>query len=189
VDARFRDPERGGYFTSGDGHETLIARDKPTYDGAVPSGNSVTLANLLRLAALTTDDRYRRSAAELRRAFAGVLARAPGSVAEMLLALEFDAADPQEIVVVSPGPPEDADPLLDVVRSTFLPSAVLTIVSTAADASEHARLVPYVEGKLARDGRPTGYVCRQGVCRLPTTEPAVLRRLLAPASDAAGPAS
>jgi uncharacterized protein YyaL (SSP411 family) len=185
LDQDFRDEVGGGYFTSGEGHETLIARDKPYYDGAIPSGNSVALLNLVRLAGLTTDDRYRRSAAELRRAFAGVIGRAPAAVSDMLLALEFELAGPQEVVVVSPGALAEAGALLDVVRRTFLPATVRSLVGAPADARAHAALVPLVEGKVARDGRPTAYLCRQGVCRLPTTDPDVLRTMLASSPTAA----
>ncbi len=50
-------------------HEKLIAREKPTYDGAEPSGTSVAMLNALRLATFTGDDRWRAIAD---RAFASV---------------------------------------------------------------------------------------------------------------------
>ena len=40
-------------------------------------------------------------------------------------------------------------------------------------------LVPLVEAKTVRDGLPTAYVCEHGTCKLPTTDPDVLARLLA----------
>ena len=55
----FGDRERGGWFTTADDHERLIAREKPTHDGAEPSGASVALLNALRLAAFTADARWR----------------------------------------------------------------------------------------------------------------------------------
>ena len=49
----FDDPELGGFYTTGDNHEQLIARLKAPMDGALPSGNGVMALNLLRLAELT----------------------------------------------------------------------------------------------------------------------------------------
>ena len=49
----------GGWFMTAADHERLIAREKPTYDGAEPSGTSVALLNALRLGAFTSDDRWR----------------------------------------------------------------------------------------------------------------------------------
>ena len=61
LQAQFED-KTGGFFMTANDHETLIAREKPSYDGAIPSGNSVHALNLLRLHAFTTDDRYRQRA-------------------------------------------------------------------------------------------------------------------------------
>ena len=45
----FWDDSGGGFFMTAKDSEELIARPKDLYDGAVPSGNSVALLNLLRL--------------------------------------------------------------------------------------------------------------------------------------------
>ena len=37
----YEDAKAGGFFLTGDDHEALLAREKPAYDGAEPSGNSV----------------------------------------------------------------------------------------------------------------------------------------------------
>lgn len=49
----FEDKKDGGLFLYGSDSEQLIARPKEVYDGALPSGNSVALHNLLRLGVLT----------------------------------------------------------------------------------------------------------------------------------------
>jgi uncharacterized protein YyaL (SSP411 family) len=54
--SQFFDPENGGFTFSGSQNETLIFNPKETYDGAMPSGNSVMAYNLKRLAALTKSD-------------------------------------------------------------------------------------------------------------------------------------
>ena len=64
-DGRYLDAQSGGYYlTPGEG-ETLLVREKPAYDGAVPSGNSVTARNLLRLHDFTTDAKWRSAAERL----------------------------------------------------------------------------------------------------------------------------
>ncbi|HEX8908347.1 MAG TPA: thioredoxin domain-containing protein, partial [Anaeromyxobacteraceae bacterium] len=50
----FADP-RGGWFVTGHDQEKLLAREKPTHDGAEPSGASVALLNAVRLEAFTAD--------------------------------------------------------------------------------------------------------------------------------------
>lgn len=45
---------------------------------------------------------------------------------------------------------------------------------------------PLLEGKVARDGLTTAYVCHDGLCEAPTTDPAVFRVQLARRPDEPG---
>ena len=58
--ARFGDPERGGFFSTSDDHEELIARRKEIGDHPIPSGNCAAALGLLRLAALSGERAYER---------------------------------------------------------------------------------------------------------------------------------
>ena len=49
------DAAGGGWFTTAEDAERLIAREKPGRDGAEPSGASVATLDALRLAAFTVD--------------------------------------------------------------------------------------------------------------------------------------
>ncbi len=51
--SRFWDPKGGGFFFTAPDNEALLVRSKEVYDGAIPSGNSVAMNNLVRLAHLT----------------------------------------------------------------------------------------------------------------------------------------
>ena len=178
LDEHYWDEKVGGYFATSDDHEALIAREKPAYDGAEPSGNSVALMNLYRLQELTLDDRHRQRAEKVVQGFSGMLRRRPTAVSEMLLALQFKHDRPKEIVIVTAKAFDEAEPLLDVVRRTFAPSKVLAVVSEVQSPESLGGLLPLVKGKVTRKGRATAYVCEQGVCQLPTTEPDAFRRQL-----------
>jgi hypothetical protein len=171
LEGSFEDPERGGFFLIGEGHEPLLAREKPASDGAEPSGNSVHALNLLRLYELTTDDGYRRRAERTLTAFSPSLSASPSALPEMLLAVEFHHAVPKEIVIVTPSL-EEAEPFLARLRRTFLPNRVLVVVE-ASDVEERADIVPLVRGKLALGGQATAYVCEQQLCKRPTSDPEV----------------
>ncbi len=77
---------KGCYFTSHH-HEALLARTKNAYDSVTPSGNSVTVRNLLRLAAFTKQDDYRTRARQTLELFAPLIADSPGGLTNMALAL------------------------------------------------------------------------------------------------------
>jgi hypothetical protein len=158
-------------MTSND-HERLLAREKPNYDGAEPSGGSVHILNLLRLHTLTTDDRFRRRADAALRAYADTLTRTPAALSEMLLALDYRLDTPKEIVIITPQSRGEAAPFMAALRTTFVPNRALTVVDSGAVAALSAR-VPLVERKIARGGRATAYVCENQVCELPTADPSV----------------
>ena len=97
---------------------------------------------------------------------------------EMLLAVDFHLDTPKEVVIVAPRARGEAEPFLARLRTTFLPNRVLVVAVPGADLAAQARLVPWVEGKVARQGRPTAYVCERRVCRFPTSDPEVFARQL-----------
>ena len=132
VERLFADPAGGWFMTAAD-HEQLIAREKPTYDGAEPSGTSVALLNALRLGTFTSDDRWRAIADRAFAAITPTLTENPLGLTEALLALDHASDEPKEIAIVWPrdASPDAARPLLDVVRRTFAPNHALAAASEA----------------------------------------------------------
>ena len=53
----FFDNENGGFYLYGHDNEQLILKPKETYDGAIPSGNSVMTYNLIKLSAIAGDSK------------------------------------------------------------------------------------------------------------------------------------
>jgi uncharacterized protein YyaL (SSP411 family) len=174
----YEDKSVGGFFLTSSDHEKLLAREKPSHDGAEPSGNSVQLMNLLRLNEFTTNDRYRQRGERAMGAFGDVLERAPAALSEMLLAVDFHLCTPKEVVIVAPGSRASAELLLAELRSTFLPNRILAVVPEGDELANQARVIPLVEHKVAQKGKATAYVCERGVCELPTTAPDVFARQL-----------
>ena len=86
---RFEDPEKGGFFTSPEGDDSLVMRMKDDYDGAEPSGNSIAALNLLRLAQITNRLEYRDAAERTIVAFEPRLSVASAALPQMLAACEF----------------------------------------------------------------------------------------------------
>jgi len=183
VEARFADPNRGGWFRTPSDGEALLARERPSRDGAIPSGTSVQILNLLRIAQITTAEEFTRRAEAALRGVAVIAEREPTSLSELLLAIDWRAGTPTEILIVTPKGRGQAEPLLAELRQVFLPNSVL-IVAGEAELPELRSLTPLVRGKRAIEGRATAYVCEQGRCELPTSEPAVFRAQLAARSRA-----
>jgi uncharacterized protein YyaL (SSP411 family) len=177
----YEDRTGGGFFMTANDHESLIAREKPGYDGALPSGNAVAVMNLLRLAEFTTNDDYRQRAARATAAFAAIFDRNPQALSEMLLALDFSLDATREIVIVTPrAKPLANGPFLAAFRDTYLPNRVLIRVTEGPAADELARHLPIVQGKTTQQGKTVAYVCAKGVCQLPSLTVAEFKRQIQP---------
>lgn len=86
--ADFDDPKDGGFFYTADDHESLLARPKDPYDGALPSANSVAVRNLVALAQATGDAGYLGHAQRVLEAFSTAMAQNPIALPLMLVGLE-----------------------------------------------------------------------------------------------------
>ncbi len=174
----YLDREDGGFFFTPDDHETLIVRSLDVRDGAVPSGNSVQLMNLLRLSAMLGDPKLRELAERTMARFVADVLGQPGASERFLQAVEFALVGPVEIAIVGdPADPRTAA-LLRVVHETYLPNRVLMLLEPARPAA--APDSPLLAQRTLVGGAPAAYVCRGYACERPVTEPEELReRLLA----------
>ena len=65
---------------------------------------------------------------------------------------------------------DEAAPFLDVLRRDYVPNKIVVVVVEGTDLAAQSKKMPLVEGKVARKGKATAYVCQRGVCKLPTTD-------------------
>lgn len=163
--------EQGGYFLTADDAEGLIVRPHATVDDAIPNHNGLAAQNLVRLAVLTGDDRYRANADTLLEA---ILPRATDNLfghLSLLNALDMRLTA-SEIVVVGQGP--QSDTLLGVARA--LPHAN-RIVLRAGDGAALKAGHP-ARAKLASVTGAAAFVCSGQTCSLPVTKPEELVQLV-----------
>lgn len=182
LETRFSDATIGGWFMTAADHETLLVREKPTYDGAEPSGGSVATLAFLRLGTLTGDARWFNAGLKALGAYASSAVKQPMGQTELALAVEFLAGPPKELVVAWPNGAESGGELEDALRVTFAPH-VVRVVGSEAQVAACASEVAAAADRPAIDQQTTAYVCEQGVCRLPVQTVRELEAILAPAQD------
>ena len=150
----FWDDERDGFYLSGKDNETLILRTKETYDGAMPSGNSVMAHNLVRLAILDAtahpDSQWDALARRQLEFLVGQAALAPMGHAFYLLALSDWLTPPTHVTVVLE---ENAD-CAEILQRIPL------------NANAKVLQQPTAEYPL-KDGKTTYYVCTDNACLPP----------------------
>lgn len=166
LSASFMDEAGGGYFMTADDAEALIVRPKETYDGAIPSGNSVQMLNLLKLARLTGRPELERQATETGKAFGGSIGRSPSSFSQALIALRFAQAETVEIVVVGDRGSDETRKMLECINAGYQPGRVV-LFKDPADADALAEIAPFTAGQGMVDGKTTVYICRSFSCEQP----------------------
>jgi uncharacterized protein YyaL (SSP411 family) len=164
----FWDDQNFGYFLTSDEAEKLLVRQKVGYDGAIPSGNSVAMMNLLKLAKITGDTEFEERGKNLLSAFSKKIELHPSSYTMFLVALGFAMGPSHEIVVVGSLESEDTKRIMDGINNVFLPNKVVVLKEDEED--EITRLVPYSAKMDIIHGKTTVYVCKNFSCELPTTD-------------------
>jgi uncharacterized protein YyaL (SSP411 family) len=178
TDELFWDDDNGGFYFSPDDGEKLLVRQKEVYDGAIPSGNSVAARNLLQLARLTGRSEYSSRADAIFAAFAADTARGASAHSHMADAVLFASAPSLEIVIAGRAGGDDTNALIAQVRSTYLPQAVTLLVEPGSAGDIIRKIAPFTEGHVEVEGRAAAYVCRDYACKMPTTDPDELGRML-----------
>ena len=177
-----------GFFDTGRDHESLVTRPRDFFDNATPSGTSVAIDVLLRLALLTDNADYERRAAICLRTLAPFVDNSPTAFGRLLCALDFHLSRPQELALVWPQSPKRegassepvrAEPvevreLVNTVRTLYAPNLLLT----GGPAGQTDNVTPLLDDREALDGKPTAYLCERYVCQAPTTDPAEIARQL-----------
>lgn len=173
-DARrlFRDDSGRWYITPADG-EALLVRPRETGDGAIPSGNSAQLMNLIRIARITANPEYETVANALLRASSDEVSLAPSASPHLLSGLDFVLGPSLEIVLAGDEPAA----LRREVFSRFIPNKVV-IHRPDGDAPPITSIAPYTKPQKPIGGKATAYVCTNYLCKLPTSDPKKVAALL-----------
>jgi hypothetical protein len=174
---RFRDEENGGFFFTSSGETETPVRLRDAYDGAIPSGNSIAMMNLLRLSRMTANPVYETEALKIVSAFASSLKNSPASSIYLLCALEFALNPSREVVLVGDLEASDLREMVSALNRQYFPH--LTVVHKPIhDTDKIEQWMPHLADYTTIDGNATAYVCRRFVCHPPTTVPARMLELL-----------
>ena len=152
-------------FCASTSRATILKRPSP---GAVPSGMSVSLHNLLRLGDVGGEPRWKEIAKTVIEAHYASALENPFAFSNLSCAIDLHLEGVTEIVLAGA-----ASELSRAIAEVYLPNRVIA----RADGAP-ARLQPLVEGKTPLDGKPAAYVCRDFTCEKPTADPAALRDAL-----------
>jgi uncharacterized protein YyaL (SSP411 family) len=176
-DAHYANPANGGYFLTADDAEGLVVRPASTSDDATPNPTAIAAQNLIRLAALTGEDRWREQADRL---IDGVLAETGSNVlshAALLNAIDL-RLNAAEIVATGPEHERFAAAAL---RLPTLNRIVLRAPAAGALPPNHP-----AQAKLAAGPASAAFICVGETCSLPVADPQKIAEVVAAMRPARG---
>jgi len=154
--------EKGFCFTSSEQID-LITRTKETYDGAIPSGNSVMLNNLNILFKITGKTEYSIFANELNDYLLSRNKNHPQSVSFALSSFIYSINPSYELIICGNKEDKQVKSALEKLNSRYIPN-LLTIFK---DLSRNSS-IEYLNNYTAINNRTTYYLCKNQICNLPT---------------------
>ena len=144
--------ENGGFFLCQSDNSELFMNPKETYDGAIPSGNSVMAYNFARLYQLTEDDKYREFAEKQLAFLSAQAVDYPAGHSLFLLAKLLYENPPEHVTIVF----KDKNDLSEIRMKLPL----FANISVVNESEKYPLL----------NNKTTYYVCRGNMCLQPSNE-------------------
>jgi uncharacterized protein YyaL (SSP411 family) len=166
----FWDKKDGGFFLTAKDAENVLVREKPIYDSAYPSANSISILNLLRLSRITANIELEKMSQKTLRLFSKAVLKAPAGYTQLLIALDFFLGPSFEVVIVGEKKAENTAIILKALRKLFVPNKILLFRPSTVDQPKIARLSKFTKNLVTKKGKTTVYVCQGFKCNLPTTK-------------------
>lgn len=166
LDEDFWDEIEGGYFISSTKHEQLILRRKEIYDGAYPSGNSIALINLIKLAKLSYNPELENKAEILLKAFSETMKQIPEAYVMSMVGLDLLVKGTREIVIVGSEGDGNENDFIKALRENFHPENII-IYMNENNRNELVKLIPNLIDYAMIENKTTAYLCQNYSCELP----------------------
>ena len=163
----FEDKANGGYFMTAYDGEQLIARPKETYDGAMPSGNSVAAMVLQTLASLTGERSWQAAADRQLSFLAGEIGEYPSASSFGVLAMMGALYPHRELVcATSDGLPGE----FTAYFSEHPADDLHVLLKTKENAETLAECAPFIKDYPIPEQGSMYYLCEGGACKAPVSE-------------------
>ena len=174
----FLDKKNGGFYFTSNNSPELFTRQKEIYDGAIPSGNSIEMMNLIMLSRITGDTKLADMASQLEKVFSKNVERYPMGYSQLLSGVDFAIGPSFEIVIVGDRNNDATKKMLNEINKKYIPNKVVLLKSNAKGTNGISEIAPFTKEQKMLNGKTTVYICRNYVCNLPTTNPLKLEKQL-----------
>ena len=149
--------------------KNIVINSGNSMDNATPSYNFMCGLLLIRLHYYYDNKKYREIVEASMDKVGTYINQYPYAHSTALFVHDYFLNGPKEIVLAAE---TNNDPLMNIVKQTYLPCKILASSSTEMD-------LPILEGKEMVDGQSTIYICKNYTCKEPITDESILRDSLA----------
>ncbi|KAL5701127.1 dTMP kinase [Ranunculus cassubicifolius] len=186
-DELFFDKEGGGYYNTPGEDPSVLLRVKEDYDGAEPSGNSVAIVNLVRLASVVSGDKaehYRQTANHTLAVFESRLNELAMAVPLMCCAADMLLVPSRrQVVLVGPKFTGEFEKMIAAAHASYDPNRTVIHIDPSNEEdnefwrANNENILSMAKG--SPDGnRVVAFVCQNFTCSPPVTDPDSLKALL-----------
>jgi len=155
---RYKDGEQ---FSNKDNQELL--NTKEIYDGAIPSSNSVSAMNLLKLSRITSNSNFEEMASQIMNSFSLDIIRYPSGYTFLLSALDFALGETNKFI--------------NEIRNQYLPNTISIKISSKDENKSIIKLCSYLKNYEIIENKTTVYLCENYQCKKPITNLKNLKEL------------
>jgi len=171
----FYDNSNGGFFGFTASDDIVFAQSKDSFDGAIPSVNSVSAKNLARLGQFFDSADYTEKARQTVLAFIPSVVESPMRMPALLDAALYVIKKPIQIVIADTS---EGKSMHTIANEILLPNRLLLHADAGKSQEYLGKRLPFIQSAQAIDGKPTAYVCENFVCQLPARSPETLKSQL-----------
>ena len=153
---------------------------KYTSDGAIPSGNSVSMSNLIKLAKITGRKDLAEKAKKIGRAFFADVEKNPDFHTQFLVGYDFLFGPSYEVIICGKSDSTDTKEMIDSIAGKFIPNRIIIFKPTGNDGQKITQIAKYTKDYKEINNKATAYVCIDYQCNLPTNNIKKMFELLTP---------
>ncbi|MBF0224099.1 MAG: thioredoxin domain-containing protein [Desulfobacterales bacterium] len=160
------DKKDGGFFITSENNDDLPVRPKELYDGAIPSANSISFLNLLKLSKLTGNKDFEDIAKKVLNVFSEAVSQNPSAYTQFLISFDFYISSGQEIVIAGEIDNPQTQEMISLLNNNFNPHRVV-IIKTEKNKNLLEEIAPFTKNMKMFKDAPCAYVCKNFTCNMP----------------------
>lgn len=173
----FWDGKENNFYYSSDMHESILTKTKVLYDLALPSGNSVSISNLIRLYHITGKNNYIDMAEKMMKGSISSALDNPFGFGWLLSSTYLYVKKPTEITIFTKDNKSD---IIDEMNKMYVPNGIFAIVHEDSILEKLDNYNLFKNKSLIKEKPASDFaiICKEFTCSPPLTSVEKIRDIL-----------